>query len=258
MGTSSFMTKRQLKDEKNGEGKPFVGNIATEYGNKMESVALAKVSELLRIDLDPCVWVNGEYSASLDAYGVDDEGWSVKVEIKCPFQKTKSKLWKTVEKDEIPDQYYWQLVHQDMTVPTDRSYFFVYIDDDNYVLLPFVMNQGDDEWLKDAWDEFEEWNPEPEFIERTDEEFGTLVNLHKVKLMEKKRVDDQLKELETELKALCEAPSRGFGCTISTVERKGSVDYKAIPELKGLDLEPYRKDSTTYQVIKHDKGDNSE
>ena len=214
MGTSSFMTRRQLKDEKNGEGKPFVGNIATEYGNKMESVALAKVSELLRIDLDPCGWVNGEYSASLDAYGVDDEGWSVKVEIKCPFQKTKSKLWKTVEKDEIPDQYYWQLVHQDMTVPTDRSYFFVYIDDDNYVLLPFVMNQGDDVVLKANWDQFEECNPDPEFIERTDEEFGTLVNLHKVKLMEKKRVDDQLKELETELKALCEAPSRGFGCTI--------------------------------------------
>ena len=253
MGMSSFMTKRQLKAEKRGEGKPFVGNIATDYGNKMEPIALKKVSELMGVDLEAGVWTEGEYSASLDAYGVNKDGKSVKVEIKCPFQKERSKLWKTVIKGEIPDQYYWQLVHQDMVVDTDFSFFFVYIHEDLVKLIPFQMNQGDDYDLKESWDAFEEWDPEPEFEVITDPLFEEMVLSHKKWLEQKMLVDNELKNLETAMKSISEGAVKGFGCTISIVERKGTVQYKDIPVLEHVDLDQYRKDPTEYKKITHAK-----
>jgi putative phage-type endonuclease len=41
----------------------------------------------------------------------------------------------------------------------------------------------------------------------------------------------------------------GLGLTIQMVERQGSVEYKNIPELKGVDLEKYRKPSSRYLKI---------
>jgi len=38
----------------------------------------------------------------------------------------------------------------------------------------------------------------------------------------------------------------GSGVKIARIERKGSVDYAKIPELNGVDLEKYRKESSSY------------
>ena len=62
-----------------------------------------------------------------------------------------------------------------------------------------------------------------------------------------------MKRIEESLKGFSERPVKGFGCTISTVERKGSVDYKAIPVLEHVDLNQYRKPSTEYKKITHEK-----
>ena len=40
-----------------------------------------------------------------------------------------------------------------------------------------------------------------------------------------------------------ESNSRGSGISLCQVVRKGNVDYAKIPELKGIDLEKYRKGS---------------
>lgn len=42
---------------------------------------------------------------------------------------------------------------------------------------------------------------------------------------------------------------KGGGITITRTERKGSVDYSKIPELQGIDLEPYRKAGSSYWKI---------
>ena len=48
---------------------------------------------------------------------------------------------------------------------------------------------------------------------------------------------------------------REKGCGISVVktERKGSVEYAKIPELKGIDLEPYRKKSSVVTTVNLEK-----
>lgn len=42
---------------------------------------------------------------------------------------------------------------------------------------------------------------------------------------------------------------KGGGITLTRATRKGSVDYSKIPELQGIDLEPYRKAGSSYWKI---------
>lgn len=47
---------------------------------------------------------------------------------------------------------------------------------------------------------------------------------------------------------------RGGGIKLSKVVSKGTIDYKSIPELIGIDLEKYRKKPTECWKITQDKG----
>ena len=49
-----------------------------------------------------------------------------------------------------------------------------------------------------------------------------------------------------------ERSCHGNGIRLSKVEKKGFIDYDAIPELKEVDLEKYRKPSTTYWKIENE------
>ena len=260
MGVSPYQTPRELWESKNGMGKPFKGNVATDYGNAMEPKALAKFAELWDLDLmiRPTVFVDGEYSASLDGYGLasptmlsdriwEDHGDHVMVEIKCPYQKQQSKLWQTASEGQIPEHYYWQMVHQQMVSKAERCYFFVYIDDNNYRTIPMLPNQGDIEELRAAWDDFYANPPEPKFQNRDD-----LIPLAEEYAALKAAADEankKLKEVETQLKQSCEVSSVAGNVQIQTISKKGTIDYKSIPNIKEVDLESYRKPTTTYQKV---------
>ena len=62
----------------------------------------------------------------------------------------------------------------------------------------------------------------------------------------------EFEELKKELiKASGDADKTDFEfLTVTKSSRAGSVEYKNIPELKGVDLEKYRKPSTEYFLIK--------
>lgn len=242
MGVSPYQTPRELWESKNGMGKPFKGNVATDYGTAMEPKALAKFEELWEVKLEPTVFVDGEYSASLDG-----SNESILVEIKCPYQKQQSKLWQTASEGEIPEHYYWQMVHQQMVSKAERCYFFVYIDDNNYRTIPMLPNQGDIEELRAAWDDFYANPPEPKFQNRDD-----LIPLAEEYAALKAAADEankKLKEIETQLKQSCEVSSVAGNVQIQTISKKGTIDYKSIPNIKEVDLESYRKPTTTYQKV---------
>ena len=60
---------------------------------------------------------------------------------------------------------------------------------------------------------------------------------------------EERKKLEAFAKASGAAVVRGGGITASRLTRQGNVDYAAIPELAGVDLDAYRKAPTTYWKI---------
>lgn len=59
--------------------------------------------------------------------------------------------------------------------------------------------------------------------------------------IQRKALEKQEEDLKKRLLELSDnRPSTGGGLLFTVSFRKGSVDYKAIPQLRGLDLEPFR------------------
>lgn len=77
-----------------------------------------------------------------------------------------------------------------------------------------------------------------------------------------KALENQVKILDDEKKFLADSLLKRFASfavaskriSIEFAERAGSVDYKAIPELAGVDLEKYRKSPTSYIKVTLAKG----
>lgn len=56
-----------------------------------------------------------------------------------------------------------------------------------------------------------------------------------------KQLQKEYKELMDQLKLMADyKAAKGGGYYLTRIESKGAVQYKDIPELQGLDLEPYR------------------
>jgi len=123
------------------------------------------------------------------------------------------------------------------------------------MLVEFMADQGSYLSLTTAWDLFYKQPPEPKYEITESDIFHVISSQHRQLLKERADIDKLIKENETVLKNFSDNPVKGFGCTVSIITRIGAVDYKAIPELVGVDLDAYRKKSTTYKAIKHDKAE---
>lgn len=254
------MTKRILWEQKQGLRGSNVdsNNPAIMHGNNMEAAALACFNQNFNANTVPVVGVDGEYSASLDGFGTDSEGRRIKVEIKCPWRGVDSEVWRLAASGEIAEYYRWQMVHQNLVVDTEQTFFFVYISDDQFITIPHVSSEEDTAALIAAWDQFSASEPEPDWYERSDAEIRILVERHQDLSQQKNILDVRLKLAEKELKDTCDKNTLAFGCKIQTIERIGSVDYKSVPALEGINLDDYRKPSTSYKKITHAKVANNE
>lgn len=82
------------------------------------------------------------------------------------------------------------------------------------------------------------------FIKQNKNWIETARSLHKAQEY-RKQYEALEKKLKEELLEMCEyKPSYGGGFKLEAIERKGTVDYSIIPELKGIDLDAYRKEAT--------------
>lgn len=101
--------------------------------------------------------------------------------------------------------------------------------------------------------------PEPserDFVQVQDERFQKLAELN-AKL---KSTESEYKKLQEELKASFKQHPR-IRCgsvSLTGFYKKGNVDYSAIPQLKGIDLEPYRQDPSFVQKFNFKKGETNE
>ena len=247
-------SKRILWEQKQGLRGSSVdaNNPAILHGNNMEAAALACFNKNFNANAAPVVGVNGLYSGSLDGHGTDREGRSLLVEIKCPWRATSSEVWRKAASGEIASYYFWQMVHQQYVVPVEQAFFFVYISDDQFIVLPHIATEEDTAALLAAWDDFSASEPEADFVEMEDEHMKVLVTEHQALISQQKHLKAQLDQVETVMKARAGNDNvLAFGCKIQTIERKGSVDYKQIETLQDVDLEQYRKPPSKYQKISY-------
>lgn len=257
LGLNPWMTKQDamrtlVRDALNAE-RDFTGNIATEYGVRNEDHA----TKCLEIDHDLEVKETG-FHAYEDWLGASPDGLigeDTVLEIKTPYGLRNGGEFKTLKEQ----PYYYAQVQLEMLC-TGRIKAIFYQWAPHAQKIEYI--DLDHEWLSINLPKLRVFhqqflnelkNPkkylEPKVKTMKDDLFKELVEERKELLEHAKR----LKEVESQIKQFAEDEGtsiEGYGVKVIHVTRKGSVDYKSIPELKNVDLEAYRKPPSEYWSIK--------
>lgn len=254
MGVSPWKTPAQLWQEKLGLRKSQFQSSAMQRGLALEEPARKEFVRLTGIDMCPAVVVSDEYDfmmASLDGLSNNKKH---AVEIKCPYT---SKDHDLALSGCVPEKYMPQLQHQMVVCKLEMIFYFSYNEESSKI----IEVKRDDDYINslikkevefwDCWQNLEQPRlTERDYKERKDYEW----RMHASAWMD---TQCQLKSLqekeEMQRKVLIslsgEENSRGAGITLSKHVRRGTVDYKAIPELSSVDMEMYRKKPVEYWRI---------
>ncbi len=224
--------QRELFAVRNGE--MFIEeNFAMERGTRLEPKARAWISNVLEIEFQPCIAVNGQYMASLDGLSRSLE---TILEIKCPMNY--EKLRDAVEDSEIPDHYWFQMCQQAYCTPQAKEIVFCVYDGDNgsgcfRTMDAEPMRQEFIDDIMPAWQSFLSTNHEPLEIDMSDDEMWSAA-AHTWWKAKKELADakkeariSQLEKAEKEAKAaLIEACEKG----VKNVGHGISVTWSEVPE----------------------------
>lgn len=194
------------------------------------------------------------------------------------------KLAQSMEDGKIEQHYLWQIAQQLLVSGADKCLFMTSdgtednqawcwvrpsgIFDKKSLPLDAMIGLGGlgEKWeieLLEGWNNFKDDLEDYELPE-TAEADDLLQELLSAYSVQKEIADIEIakiKALESEIKKAAKQTgaknivSNGF--KIDLVERKGSIDYGKIPELQKVNLDEYRKPSTTYYQIKQTKREHS-
>lgn len=259
LGVNPFKTPddliRQMVREYHGANSEFVSNVATEYGTAHEQLAQFDYEMTTGNTVKECgFFVHPEHEwlgASPDGL-IGDDGL---IEIKCPYGLRNESI--PVFKNLSDQQHYYAQVQIELAC-TGRKWCDFY---------QWTPNGGgkiervdyDAYWFGDNLPALEMFYQR--FLSELDnpdhlEEKHKEINTHQAKLLLDEYQDltdsieqatERKKEVFDELVKLAKGRnSLIWGRKLTQVERKGSVDYKAIPQLKGVDLEQFRKKPTSF------------
>jgi putative phage-type endonuclease len=253
MKVSPYKTPYQLWQEKLGLTEEREQNAAMQRGHNLEHLARTDLELKLGMPLIPSVKVHKERSwmmASLDALSFDE---TLAAEIKCPGKEDHA----IAQAGEVPQKYFPQLQHQLEVCELEMIHYFSFDGEDGVI----VQVYRDDKYIKQMLKEEEKFYECMQNFEApalTDKDYQQIHSDEWIQLADEwKRVSSALhdmeqkeKELKQELITLCNGQSSiGAGIKVSHCVRRGAVDYASIPDLKRMDLEPYRKKSTEYWRI---------
>lgn len=247
IGANHYKTKIQLYHEKKSiDVKPLYINERMQRGRDLEPVARALFNLKHGVDVSPRVAVKDWAMASLD--GINQLGTCI-VEIKCPGEKDHS----LALQGKIPDMYFPQLQHQMYVCDAEEMFYFSFDGVDGVT----IKVKRDEKFLEKLVAEEKKFYdclinnivPEPsenDYIERNDTLWTDCAMRWKSVTEAIKQLEKEEEELRKQLVFLSgESNTKGGGISLCQVQRKGNVDYTKIPELKGIDLDKYRKESIT-------------
>lgn len=245
-----YMTESQLYENKLGLYEVPV-NDAMRRGSFLEDQARFLYIEKTGVHVEPLCVKSSYYTfmaASLDGISADRK---TLVEIKTGGRKTED----MVKSGKIPDNHYAQCQHQ-LAVTELSEMDYCFFDGTEITLLKIKRDDAYINRLIQLEQAF--WKrvltfdpPEPEIAEVTDPIFLQEIELYKT-------LQERLKEAEREaeeqrqliISMACDKSVKGAGVTIRKSIRKGTIDYKAIPELESVDLEKYRKKPSEFWTVK--------
>ncbi len=246
MGETAFKTPRTLWSIKTGSMQEGPATPAARRGRELERFARRAYERQTGIQVEPLCLVHQEFAwmrASLDGLSFDG---STLLEIKCPLSLRDRA---SAEQGRIPSQYHAQLQHQLEVSGAERAHYWSFHGTDG-VLMELRPDREYAKRLVEAEAAFWQLVKENRWPELANEELdlsadpkcrNAALRYREVKL----RLENAESE-EHELRATLEQMAtarRTWGCGVEVLQssRKGAVDYCAVPELRGVNLEPYRK-----------------
>lgn len=244
MGVSPWTTPLQLWEEKMNLKEVRQSNYAMDRGREMERAAREHFEKLTGIMVFPQVIYHPEYDwmmASLD--GINLEG-TVIVEIKCPGREDHH----SAVKGKIPEKYFPQLQHQLEVSGLDKGYYFSF-DGKDGVIIEF---KKDEEYVasllekeREFWACMQNFIPpdasDRDYVDKNDELWMTASAAWvkcNAQLRDLKAKEEELRETLIYLSGNHNAI--GGGIKLQRIIQRGNINYKNIPELMDIDLEPYR------------------
>ena len=262
MGLSPWKSAYQLWEEKTGRkvSEDISGLFHVQRGIINEPLALVRLEEQLdRRFIANKRFTDGHRSGEVDA--IDDTSI---VEIKCMGENAH----KAVQEGNAPEHYILQVQYYMLLAQRQECIFVSYRPEDD-TLHHFIVKADvklQDKIVK-AVDKYWTDNiladvaPELGDLDLPDmsahAEYKQFAERYKELNTEKKAVEKALSETKAELGKLLAASNstkaRGCGLVLNKHERKGSVEYAKIPELKGVNLEAFRKKAISVFTIKESK-----
>ncbi|MGO9060437.1 MAG: YqaJ viral recombinase family protein [Candidatus Binataceae bacterium] len=246
MAESPFKTPRTLWSIKTGRMQEDPAGPAARRGRELERFARRAYERQTGIQMEPLCLVHQEFEwmrASLDGLSFDG---STLLEIKCPLSLRDRA---SAQQGRIPSQYHAQLQHQLEVSGAEQAHYWSFHGTDG-ILIKIRPDREYTKRLVEAEAAFWQLVKENRWPELANEELDlstdpkwrqAALHYREVKL----RLESAASE-EHNLRATLERMAtarRTYGCGVEVLKssRKGAVDYSAVPELRGVNLEPYRK-----------------
>ena len=244
LGASDWLTQYQLWLQRTRRAECRV-TVPMIHGRELEPRAREAYEQLTGTLMEPVVLVDGEYSASLD--GITLDGHLV-LEIKCPYKGQASALWQAVEAGEVPPGYRWQLQHQLMVAKANLAHLFVFDGRDGLLL---EVKPAPTDWprIHEGWDGFMQFirddTPprlcEQDTLMRSDPQWEAAAREFVAAKSAADEAAEMLNAAKQRLLSLAtHARVEGAGVSVTRFWKKGSIDYKRVPQLTEVDLEQYR------------------
>ncbi len=241
-----FKTPYQLFEEKLGY-RTVEENEAMREGTRLEPYARAKLQELFNVELNPIVCFHGDHHWQMASLDAADNKWQFVTEIKCS-----KKYHELAKAGTVPAHAQAQMQWQMHVTGVDNMFYYAF---DGYdgILIPVKRDQV---YINKAIEKAKEFyqclqSLEPpaliarDIVKREDPEWF----LYAQQWTEAKQQLAYWEEMEKRwrkqlIEMAGESCAEGACVKVTKYIRRGNVDYGAIPALKDMDLNEYRKPST--------------
>jgi len=254
LGECDFKTPLQLWELKTGRREREKTNFAMQRGTNAEPKIRALYELRTGIDAQPALGIHADHPfmrASFDGLNADE---NIVIEFKYPSAIKHSKA----KAGEVPLTYKAQLQHQ-LFVSGAKRCDYVSYDGKDIVIVPVLPDYPYMEKLFKACQKFWKLVETDTPPEASDKDYKVIKNKDLAALGHlygkvKRVIDDNkadLEKIKAEIFKL--AGTERFVCgeiKAITKTRVGAVDYKAIPELNGVNLDSYRKKSIEVREIR--------
>ena len=262
IGKSNFSSREDVIEGKLGVNQKKLSDYTKrifDQGHEIEAHVRTDLNGSGMYNLQPvvCEYLeNPRLFASLDGYC---EETKTLIEVKST---TRKEVLDEVNSGKIPELYYHQMQYQMFVMGLSVSILIVVntTTRERKTLRVEADIAKFPEIRKNAEDFLAEVDNRKKILGQV--EYDTDAQRLEAVTASIKSLEEKIKSLEDEKKFLADGLLRKYNAfvlstprmTVEYCERQGSVDYKAIPELAGIDLEKYRKKPSSYIKVTLAKG----